>query len=141
MVAGKGDNMANKNRYGKNQARMGVVVSEKVYKALHKAAKANDRSISGMARFLICEELKKKGYMDENGMPIDKKTRDQESYYDALMEEYPGQNYHQAHCEHDHTTHQAEELDTHTPESLTCNDCVKELDIPEPDWSAMREGK
>jgi len=74
-------------------------------------------------------------------MPIDKKTRDQESYYDALMEEYPGQNYHQAHCEHDHTTYQEEELGTHTPRSLTCNDCGKELDIPEPDWSAMREGK
>ena len=119
MVAGKGDNMANKNRYGKNQARMGVVVSEKVYKALRKAAKANDRSISGMARFLICEELKKKGYMDENGMPINKKTR----------------------CEHKHSTYQPEELDTITRESYVCDSCGKELDIPEPDWSAMRKGK
>ena len=44
-------------------------------------------------------------------------------------------------CEHLNATYQAEELDTNVPESYTCDDCNKDLNIPEPDWDIMREGK
>ena len=44
-------------------------------------------------------------------------------------------------CEHLNATYQAEELDTNVPESYTCDDCNKDLNIPEPDWDSMREGK
>ena len=54
----------NKNRFGKNQSRMGVVMSSKSYDSLCKAAKAHDRSISGMAIYIICKTLKKEGYLE-----------------------------------------------------------------------------
>lgn len=37
-------------------------------------------------------------------------------------------------CEHTNLEYQPEEKDTNTPESLTCEDCGKDIDIPEPDY-------
>ena len=35
-------------------------------------------------------------------------------------------------CTHDETTYQPWEQDTNAPESLTCDSCGKELELPEP---------
>jgi hypothetical protein len=42
-------------------------------------------------------------------------------------------------CNHEHKTYQAEERDTNVPESYTCDNCGKDLDIPEPDWDLMNK--
>ena len=47
----------------------------------------------------------------------------------------------QEYCEHENKTYQQEELENNVPESYTCDDCGKDLDIPEPDWDLMRKGK
>ena len=44
-------------------------------------------------------------------------------------------------CEHKNQNYQPYEPDTGLYESYSCDDCGKELDIPEPDWDLMREGK
>jgi|TARA_R110000823_G_scaffold275115_1_gene393923 hypothetical protein len=44
-------------------------------------------------------------------------------------------------CEHTNRHYQPAEEDTNVHESYTCDDCGKELDIPEPDWDLMRDGK
>ena len=44
-------------------------------------------------------------------------------------------------CEHYFKTYQAEEKDTNIPESYTCDECGKELDIPEPDFDLMGKEK
>ena len=44
-------------------------------------------------------------------------------------------------CEHENKTFQPDELEHNVPESYTCDDCGKDLNIPEPDWDSMREGK
>mgnify|MGYP001398180775 CR=1 FL=1 len=43
----------------------------------------------------------------------------------------------QAECEHENKTYQAHEPDVNVPESYSCDDCGKELDIPEPDWDEI----
>ncbi len=40
-------------------------------------------------------------------------------------------------CSHENQYYQPEEKDTNTPESLYCEDCGKDLEIPEPDWDLM----
>jgi len=37
-------------------------------------------------------------------------------------------------CEHDSATYQPWEQDNNVPESYTCDDCGKELELPEPDY-------
>ena len=37
-------------------------------------------------------------------------------------------------CEHKKKTYQAKEEDTNVPETYTCDDCGKDIDMPEPDW-------
>ena len=46
-------------------------------------------------------------------------------------------------CEHKAALrlYQPHEFDTNIVESYTCIGCGKRLDIPEPDWDLMREGK
>ena len=44
-------------------------------------------------------------------------------------------------CVHENITYQQEEFENNVPESYTCDDCGKDLDIPEPDWDLMRKGK
>ena len=36
-------------------------------------------------------------------------------------------------CQHPNTMYQEKEIETNIPESLTCEDCGEELDIPEPE--------
>jgi len=40
-------------------------------------------------------------------------------------------------CPHENQYYQPKENDTNVPESLTCEDCGADLEIPEPDWDLM----
>ena len=42
---------------------------------------------------------------------------------------------------HSIKTYQAEEKDTNVPESLTCDECGKEFDIPDPHDAQLQEAK
>ncbi len=42
-------------------------------------------------------------------------------------------------CEHENKTYQAEEKDTNVPESYICDDCGRELELPEPDEDILRD--
>ena len=39
-------------------------------------------------------------------------------------------------CEHETATYQEWEKDNNVPESYTCDECGKDLEMPEPDWDA-----
>jgi|TARA_Y100000310_G_scaffold4410_1_gene5303 hypothetical protein len=53
-----------KKRLGTGQHRIAVVLPKKTYYALVKAAKDEDRSISGQTRHIVNTQLKQRGYYD-----------------------------------------------------------------------------